>query len=66
MPGGMNGRELADEAVCRWPGLRVLLTTGRTRNAVAHHGRARCRRAYDCKPFSLGALSAKVRVLLGS
>jgi len=38
MPGGMNGRQLADEAVRRRPGLKVLFTTGYTRNAIVHHG----------------------------
>ena len=39
MPGGMNGRQLADEAIRRRPGLKVLFTTGYTRNAIVHHGR---------------------------
>jgi hypothetical protein len=39
MPGGLNGRQLADEAVRRRPGLKVLFTTGYTRNAIVHHGR---------------------------
>src|ERR1700693_5836216 len=39
MPGGMNGRQLADEAVLRRPGLKVLFTTGYTRNAIVHQGR---------------------------
>ena len=36
MPGGVNGRQLADEAVRRRPGLKVLFTTGYTRNAIAN------------------------------
>ena len=39
MPGGMNGRQLAEEAMRRQPGLKVLFTTGYTRNAIVHHGR---------------------------
>ena len=39
MPGGMNGRQLADEAAKRRPALKVLFTTGYTRNAIIHHGR---------------------------
>jgi PAS domain S-box-containing protein len=66
MPGGMNGRELADEAVCRWPGLRVLLTTGYARNAIVHHGRLDAGVHMIGKPFSFGELSAKVRVVLDS
>jgi DNA-binding LytR/AlgR family response regulator len=34
MPGGINGRQLADEAVRKRPGLKVLFTTGYTRNAL--------------------------------
>ena len=39
LPDGMNGRALADEAKRRRPGLRILFTTGYTRNAIVHHGR---------------------------
>ena len=35
---GITGRELADRAKADWPGLRVLYTTGFTRNAVVHNG----------------------------
>jgi PAS domain S-box-containing protein len=66
MPGGMNGRELADEAVCRRPELRVLLTTGYTRNAMVDHGRLDAGVHMIGKPFSFSELSAKVRVLLDS
>jgi CheY-like chemotaxis protein len=37
MPGGVNGRQLADEAVRRHPGLKVLFTTGYTRNKAEKH-----------------------------
>ena len=64
MPGGMNGRQLADEAVRRRPQLKVLFTTGYTRNAIVHHGRLDPGVQMIGKPFSFSELGAKVRVLL--
>ena len=39
LPGGLNGRQLADEARRRRPDLLVLFTTGYTRNAIIHRPR---------------------------
>jgi PAS domain S-box-containing protein len=64
MPGGVNGRQLADEAVRRRPGLKVLFTTGYTRNAIVHHGRLDPGVQMIGKPFSFDELGAKVRELL--
>jgi PAS domain S-box-containing protein len=64
MPGGMNGRQLADEATRRRPGLKVLFTTGYTRNAIVHHGRLDAGVEMIGKPFTLGELSARVRAVL--
>ena len=59
MPGGMNGRQLADEAVRRRPGLKVLFTTGYTRNAIVHHGRLDPGVQMIGKPFSFDELGAQ-------
>ena len=40
LPGGVNGRALADAARSAQPGLRVLFTTGYTRSANLHRRRA--------------------------
>ena len=61
MPGGMNGRQLADEAVRRRPGLKVLFTTGYTRNAIVHHGRLDPGVQMIGKPFTFADLREKIR-----
>ena len=64
IPGGLNGRQLADEAARRQPRLKVLFTTGYSRNAIVHHGRLDPGVHMIAKPFSLDDLGAKVRALL--
>ncbi len=64
MPGGMNGRQLADEVLRRRPGLKVLFTTGYTENAIVHHGRLDPGVDLLSKPFSRIALARKVRAVL--
>jgi CheY-like chemotaxis protein len=64
LPDGMSGRELADEAVRRRPGLKVLFTTGYTRNAIVHNGKLDPGVNLISKPFTYEQLAAKVRALL--
>lgn len=64
MPSGMSGRQLADEAARRRPGLPVLFTTGYSRNAIIHHGRLDPGVHLIGKPFARNQLSAKVQELL--
>ena len=63
LPGGMNGRQLADEVMRRRPGLKVLFTTGYTRNAIVH-GQLDAGVQMIGKPFSFRELGAMVRELL--
>jgi DNA-binding NtrC family response regulator len=60
----VNGRKLADEATRRRPGLRVLYTTGFTRNAVVHNGILDTGVNFIAKPFTMEDLAAKVREIL--
>lgn len=64
LPGGVNGRELADQALRRFPALRVLFTTGYTRNAVIHHGRLDAGVDLITKPFTQTTLAQKIRQVL--
>lgn len=66
LPYGMDGRKLADEATRRRPGLKVLYTTGYTRNAIVHNGRLDPGVELIGKPFSFEGLAAKVRQVLDS
>ena len=48
----------------RRPGLKVLFTTGYTRNAIVHHGRLDPGVEMVGKPFSSDELIRKVRAIL--
>jgi CheY-like chemotaxis protein len=63
MPGA-NGRKLADEAHKRRPRLKILFTTGYTRNAVVHNGVLDPGVQLIVKPYSIDRLARKVRELL--
>jgi signal transduction histidine kinase/ActR/RegA family two-component response regulator len=64
LPGGVDGRALADAARSAQPGLRVLFTTGYTRNAILRNGVLDQGVHFIAKPFDLAALAAKVREVL--
>jgi PAS domain S-box-containing protein len=64
LPGGMNGRQLAEEARKRRPEVKVLFTTGYARNAIVHDGRLDPGVELITKPFSQAALSAKMRDII--
>jgi len=64
LPGGMNGRQLADEAMRRRSGLKVLFTSGYARNAIVHHGRLDPGVELLSKPFTFATLGARIHRLL--
>jgi CheY-like chemotaxis protein len=61
---GDNGRVLADRAVQLRPELKVLFTTGYSRNAIVHHGRLDSHLHLITKPFTFEQLATKLRELL--
>jgi PAS domain S-box-containing protein len=61
---GMNGRQLAEQAKNRRPGLKVLFTTGYSRNAIVHQGRLDPGVAMIQKPITQEGLAARIRDLL--
>jgi PAS domain S-box-containing protein len=60
----MNGRLLADEALKMKPDIKVLFTTGYTRNAVVHNGTLDAGVAFLPKPFTVPELAVKIRNVL--
>ena len=62
----MNGRKLADQALQARPELKLLFTTGFTRNAVVHNGVLDHGVNFLAKPFTIDQLAAKVREVLDS
>ena len=64
LPGGMTGRQLAETARIRRPELRVVYTTGYARNAIMHGNVLEPGTELLPKPFSFGALAAKIRTVL--
>jgi CheY-like chemotaxis protein len=61
---GRNGRLLADDARALRPELKVLYTTGYSRNAIVHHGRLDPGVSLITKPFTFEELAARVRDVL--
>jgi signal transduction histidine kinase/CheY-like chemotaxis protein len=60
----MNGRILSDRAREMRPDLKVLYTTGYTRNAIVHNGMLDHDVAFLAKPFTIQQLAVKVREVL--
>jgi CheY-like chemotaxis protein len=64
MPGGMNGRELADRIIRKKPAIKVLYTSGYTQNAIVHQGRLDPGVHLLGKPYRKVDLARMVRVAL--
>lgn len=64
LPGGMNGRQVADAARLKRPELRVLFVTGYAENAVLSHGHLAHGMHVITKPFDLDLLARRVKDLI--
>jgi len=64
LPGGLNGKTLADEVRRKYPGLPVLFTTGYTRNAIVHQGRLDADVELLGKSYTEQDLAQKIREML--
>jgi two-component system cell cycle sensor histidine kinase/response regulator CckA len=64
LPGGANGRDVADNLVLRYPSMKVLYMSGYTMSSVVHDGRLEDGIEFLEKPFTAEALLGKVRRVL--
>ncbi len=66
LPGGMNGRQMADAARVARPDLKVLFITGYAENAVLGNGQLAPGMAVLTKPFSVDVMAARIRSMLAA
>ena len=64
MPGGMTGKQLADEVRRLRPGMPVLYTSGYTDNAMAAHGQIDHGDQLLAKPYRRSELAQMIRAAL--
>ena len=64
LPGGMNGRQVADAARTARPSLKVLFITGYAENAVLSHGHLDPGMHVLVKPFAMEALASRIKELI--
>ncbi|RYG31585.1 MAG: response regulator [Burkholderiales bacterium] len=64
LPGGMNGRQVADAARRTRPDLKVLFITGYAENAVIGNGHLELGMEVLAKPFPITTLAARIRSLI--
>jgi CheY-like chemotaxis protein len=66
LPGGMNGRQLADAALVAHPALKILFITGYAENAVSGGGHLKPGMHIVTKPFSLETLGRRIKEIIAS
>ena len=65
LPGGINGRQLADAARMVRPGLKVLFITGYAENAVVRNGYLEAGMHVLTKPFTMEDLARRLADIAG-
>ncbi len=65
LPGGMNGRQMADAGRQHRADLKVLFITGYAENAALNHGHLGPGMQVMTKPFALEALATRIRGIIG-
>jgi len=66
LPGGLNGRQVADAARAARPGLQVLFITGYAENAAVGNGHLPAGMQLMTKPFKMDTLARRVQDILES
>lgn len=64
LPGGMNGRQMADAARVSRPDLKVLFVTGYAENAFLGNGHLAPGMAVLTKPFSIETMATRIRSMI--
>ena len=64
LPGGMNGRQLADASRAVRPGLKILFITGYAEKTVIGNGPLEPGMEILPKPFTMAAIGSRVRAIL--
>ena len=64
LPGGVNGRQVADAGRTTRPDLKVLFVTGYAENAVVGNGHLDAGMQVLTKPFAMSTLAARVRDII--
>ena len=64
LPGGMNGRQMADAGRETRPDLKVLFITGYAENSVLNDGRLAPGMAVMTKPFAIDAMATRIREII--
>lgn len=66
LPGGMNGRQMAEAGRQTRPGLQVLFITGYAENSIIGNGHLEPGMQVMTKPFAVDSLASRVREMVGA